>query len=204
MAAIAPAAFLGSLAAAARHLPPRLVDIPLILEIDHALSRCQHLGLRLPNAASFLTLAARSPPISLQKTISSAIEDAVLRSIENSPIVSSHLVSLKQAGASGWLAAIPSRPELTLEDDDFRLAARLRLRLHPSESEAAAACSCGGELLPDHFLTCRSLWRRSVTSRHDSLLLLLVSFLRDAGLQPIPESGERPDMRLSGWIPLLS
>src|SRR6185436_1217236 len=38
-------------------------------------------------------------------------------------------------------------------------------------------------------------------SRHDTLLQLLVAFLRDAGLQPIPEaqveSGERPDLRLS-------
>ena len=66
MVAIAPAAFLGSLAAAARHMP-HLVDVPLMLEIEHALSRCQFLGLKLPNAASFLTCAARRPPVSLQK-----------------------------------------------------------------------------------------------------------------------------------------
>ena len=38
MLAIAPAAFLGSLAAAARHLP-QLVDVPLTCEIEHSLSR---------------------------------------------------------------------------------------------------------------------------------------------------------------------
>ena len=42
--------------------------------------------------------------------------------------------------------------------------------------------------------------RRSITSRHTILLQLLVSFLREAGLQPIPEArtenGERPDLRL--------
>ena len=42
---------------------------------------------------------------------------------------------------------------------------------------------------------------RSVTTRHSIVLQLLVSFLRDAGLQPIPEArtedGERPDLRLS-------
>ena len=42
--------------------------------------------------------------------------------------------------------------------------------------------------------------RRSVTARHTIILQLLVSFLREAGLQPIPEArtedGERPDLRL--------
>jgi hypothetical protein len=142
MVAIAPAAFLGSLADAARHLP-QLADIPLALDIAHALSRCQFLGLKLPTAAAFLTCAARRPPISLQKTISSAIEDTLLRSIGDSPSLSSHLLSLKQTGASGWLAAIPSRPELTLADEDFRLAARLRLRPSPSASIAATICPCG-------------------------------------------------------------
>src|SRR6185436_4470620 len=93
-------------------------------------------------------------------------------------------------------------PELMLSDDDFRLAARLRLRLPPSSSSTLSTlCPCGGEPLPDHFMVCRHLMRRSVTSRHAVLLQLLVSFLRDAGLQPIPEArtenGERPDLRLS-------
>ena len=37
-------------------------------------------------------------------------------------------------------------------------------------------------------MVCRHLMRRSVTSRHAVLLQFLVSFLRDAGLQPIPEA----------------
>ena len=56
-------------------------------------------------------------------------------------------------------------------------------------------------MTPDHFLTCRLLRRRSVTSRHDVLLQLLVTFLKDAGLQPIPEArtedGKQPDLRLT-------
>ena len=50
-------------------------------------------------------------------------------------------------------------------------------------------------------MTCRLLRRRSATARHAVLLQLLVSFLREAGLQPIPEArtddGERPDLRLT-------
>src|SRR6185436_7432125 len=77
-----------------------------------------------------------------------------------------------------------------------------------SSSTFGARCPCGGELLPDHFMVCRHLMRRSVTSRHAVLLQLLVSFLRDAGLHPIPEArtddGERPDLRLSlDGVPLL-
>src|SRR6185436_20761528 len=106
-------------------------------------------------------------------------------------------LSLRKAGASGWLVATPSRPELMLCDDDFRLAARRRLRLPPSSSVSATHCLCGDELLPDHFMACKRLKRRTVTSRHAALLQLLVAFLREAGLQPIPEArtedGERPD-----------
>src|SRR5205823_3612020 len=121
-------------------LPPDLVDVPLAIEIDHSLMRCQLPGLRLPAASDFLTCAARRPPIALQKTISSAIEDALLRSIGESPALSFHLRSLRQ---SGWLAAIPSRPELTMADDDFRLAARLRLRLLRSGSILPAGAHVG-------------------------------------------------------------
>jgi hypothetical protein len=202
MAATAPAAFLGSLAAAARHLPStHLPATPLMEEIEHALSRCQFPGLKLAPAISFLASAARRPPRSLQHTITLAIEDHTARSAGDTVAMSSHLLSLRQAGASSWLVATPSRPELMLSNDDFRLAARLRLRLPPSSSTSDTHCSCGDELLPDHFMVCKYLRRRSVTSRHAALLQLLVSFLREAGLQPIPEArtedGERPDLRLA-------
>jgi hypothetical protein len=158
-------------------------------------------GLKLPHASAFLACAVRRPPRSLQHSITAAIEDALASSIGNTIALSSHLLSLRQAGASSWLIATPSRPELMLSDDDFRLAARLRLRLPPPSSVLATLCSlCGNELLPDHFMVCRPLMRRSVTSRHTILLQLLVSFLREAGLQPVPEArtedGERPDLRL--------
>ena len=204
MVATAPAAFLGSLAAAARHLPSPMQSAatPLIEEIKHALLCCQLPGLRLPPAASFLACAARRPPRYLQHSITAAIEDRLARSIGGSVALSSHLLSLRQAGASSWLAATPSRPELMLCDDDFRLAARLRLRLPPSSS-TATHCPCGDELLSDHFMACKRLKRRSVTSRHAVLLQLLVSFLREAGLQPVPEArtedGERRSSLVPGW-----
>ena len=53
MVTTAPAAFLGSLAAAARHLPDlELAATPLLQEIERALSHCQLPGLNLPSAAS--------------------------------------------------------------------------------------------------------------------------------------------------------
>src|SRR5690348_1913560 len=57
----------------------------------------------------------------------------------------------------------------------------------------------GMNLTTDHFLTCNLLFRRSSTTRHDELLKLLVKFLHDSGLQPVPEAasnGLRPDVRL--------
>ena len=58
---------------------------------------------------------------------------------------------------------------------------------------------CGKNVTTDHFLTCNLLFRRSSTARHDELLKLLVKFLHDSGLQPVPEAasnGLRPDVRL--------
>src|SRR5205823_2564930 len=82
MAVTAPAAFLGSLAAAARHLPSlHLAATPLMEEIEDALSHCQLPGLKLPPAISFLACAARQPPRSLQHAITSAIEDYLSRSV---------------------------------------------------------------------------------------------------------------------------
>jgi hypothetical protein len=130
MVATAPAAFLGSLAAAARHLPDLLTATPLLQEIERALSHCRLPGLNLPPAASFLTCAARRPPRFLQHSITSAIEDHQSCTLRGSVALATHLLSLRQTGASSWLAATPSRPELLLSDDDFRLAARLRLPFH--------------------------------------------------------------------------
>ena len=197
----APAAYLGSLAAAAPHLPAQLLDAaPFIREIEHALSYCRLPGLRVPSADSFLARAARRPPRALQHTITAAVEDAVTRAVDADPGLSSHLLSLRQTGAANWLTVTPSRPELSLADDDFRLAARLRLRLHPSTPVPGVPCACGEELEADHFMVCQHLKRHSVTARHAIVLQLLVSFLRDAGLGPIPEArtehGERPDLRM--------
>src|SRR6185503_4178885 len=135
-----------------------------------------------------------------QHTITAAVEDAVTRAVDADPGLSSHLLSLRQTGAANWLTVTPSRPELSLADDDFRLAARLRLRLHPSTPVPGVPCACGEELEADHFMVCQHLKRHSVTARHAIVLQFLVSFLRDAGLRPIPEArtehGERPDLRM--------
>ena len=203
MEATAPAAFLGSLAAAARYLPSAelLVTTPMFGELEQALLYCQLPGLKLPPSNLFFARAARQRPTALQRSITAAIEDSLASAIGGSPALSAHLLSLRQTGASNWFTAVFPRPELTLSNDDFRLAARLRLRLPPAPETYVTHCGCGSELLPDHFLVCRHLMRRSVTSRHAILLQLLVSFLRGAGLQPVPEArtqdGEVPDLRLT-------
>jgi hypothetical protein len=144
MVATAPAAFLGSLAAAAPYLlsPHLPVSAPLIFDLEHALSLVRHLpGLRLPSATDFLPLAAQQSPPSLQRTISLAASTSFLRSLlQQSPSLLPHLLSLQQAGSSAWLTAVPTRPELVLADDDFRLAARLRLQLFPA-SLPLSTCS---------------------------------------------------------------
>ena len=177
MEATAPAAFLGSLAAAARYLPPAelLAAIPMIGELEHAVARCRLPGLKLPPSNLFLACAARQRPTALQRSITAAIEDSLACSLGDSPALSSHLLSLRQAGASNWLTTVPYRPELTLPDDDVRLAARLRLRLPPVAETFVTHCGCGSELSPDHFLVCRHLMRRSITFRHSIILQLLVS-----------------------------
>ena len=204
MVATAPAAFLGSLAAAAPYLlsPHLQASTPLFADLEYALSLVRELpGLSLPPATAFLPLAAQNPPRALQRAISHAGSTSLLRSLlQSSPSLLPHLLSLQQPGASAWLSAVPTRPELVLPDDDFRLAARLRLQLFPA-SPPISTCRCGPNLPLNHSLTCYRLKRLSVTTRHGTLLYLLVTFLRDAGLQPVPEArsedGKRPDLRLS-------
>src|SRR6185436_21082670 len=115
----------------------------MVGELEHALSRCQLPGLRLPTSSLFLSSAARQSPTALQRSITAAIEDSLARAVGGSPALSSHLLSLRQAGASNWLTTIPSRPELALPNNDFRLAARLRLRLPPSTETYVTHCGCG-------------------------------------------------------------
>jgi len=128
MITTAPAAFISSVAAAAPYLPaPQLLtSTPLFAELDRALSLVrQFRGVKFPPAYPFLTLASQRPPRGVQRSISSAISESQLLNIlsSGSPTLTAHFTSLKQAGASAWLATIPSRPEFILSDDDFRLAA---------------------------------------------------------------------------------
>ena len=81
----------------------------------------------------------------------------------------------RSPGASDWLYAVPSHPQLTLHDRFWRAAVALRLRLrlggHARRcqvSHASTSVTCGAELDPElwHCLGCA---RQAVQGRHDSL-----------------------------------
>ena len=98
-----------------------------------------------------------------------------------------------------WISTIPTRPELCLDEEDFRFSMCNRLRVPPFPFHSS--CVCGQAATPDHFLTCPQLRRRSTTLRHNNLLALLNSFLQSSGFSPRLEvrdpDGMRPDLRFA-------
>lgn len=91
------------------------------------------------------------------------------------------LKSASARNAGAWLTCLPSSPELTMSDDDFRGASRIRLGL--PYADLPRNCACGTEISTDysHFLSCKLLRRRSMTVRHDWLVHLLAKFFRSLG-----------------------
>src|SRR5690349_6844272 len=110
----------------------------------------------MPSLWYVISRALLSPllPTFCQRLPSIHHGSALLRSLlHRFPSSQPHLLSLQQPGSSAWLSTAPTRPELVLANEDFRLAVRLRLRLLPN-FPPLSTCNCGSPLFPDLFLSC--------------------------------------------------
>ena len=136
---VSPAAYLGSLAAAAPLLAkvphPQLHTSPHLQHLKHAFHRLglPSSSLPLPSPELFINnfIDQDSTP-KLQKRISAHYYSSKFVDLQRAadPTIQAHLLSISQRSSSTWLSTIPVRQGYLLADRDFLLASRLRLRLH--------------------------------------------------------------------------
>ncbi|CAI5964925.1 unnamed protein product [Closterium sp. NIES-64] len=69
-----------------------------------------------------------------------------IRKSLNRPRHKARLTSLQLQNAGAWVSALPSRPDLQLESDDWAIAANLRLGRDIPHLIQAGTCSCGKDL----------------------------------------------------------
>ena len=133
-------------------------------------------------AVGFWQLYAKGQCRGFQKTLRGLLDTRVARWLhEDSVRVVQRLQSSGASNAGAWITVIPSCPELTLTDHDFRAAARLRLGLAPA-SDLPPRCLCQATFEdPLHFHSCPRLKRKEITARHDLIVRQLAWFFRVAG-----------------------
>ena len=109
------------------------------------------------------------------------------------------LLAVSAQGAGTWLHAIPTHPHARLDDQSFRVAARLRLGLAPDQFMPAHCRPCGvaaGCLRSDpwHALSCVHLRSSAHTHRHDLVVKLLSKWIVRLGGTCViePHRLERP------------
>ena len=195
--------------AVAQALPPIAARVPLPLRAAYAepgsLPRMfQHLiachenlvrlgcpsgedGLIPQHPEDFCHWYAEGSEPRLQQAICASVEDlshtAMLQHVDTSLTSRQRMASCSAANAGAWLLALPSSRQLSLSDDDFRIASRIRLGLPPLPS-LPVRCSCGAAVAgvdDAHFLPCRQLCPTALTHRHDSVVRLLADLFRKAG-----------------------
>ena len=80
-----------------------------------------------------------------------------------------------------WLTALPSSPDTRLTCRQVRSAIALSYRL-PIAPNLPTHCVCKLPITDAHFHCCVALRRTGVTTRHDSVLRLLVLLSQRAGI----------------------
>ena len=148
--------------------------------------RCPTFSLPV-NASDIATHYLEQPRIRcLQRSFTRQIEDRALASFfsssDCSPVDRARLRCCSrvkgQPAVSAWLSASAAS---AIEDTHVRVAVRLRLGLPPLSSPPFASTRCplckfdfGDDCW--HALSCQSIKRLSITSRHDSIAKLLINF----------------------------
>ena len=107
--------------------------------------------------------------------------------------------------ASDWKAAIPSNSDLTLTDDQYRIAAKLNLGMKMDLPDDCHSCGIKDAVKKDpwHYLSCNHHKRREITIRHNLVLQVLYRLINYVGgvaaREPIDlhdKDGRRPDLEL--------
>jgi len=205
----APAAYIASIAAAARRLG-RVPEGSILRALTEAYSLLPPGATpRIPPGPELLVshfLPLEVDSSKLQQTISvhqERLQHDLLLSTA-SPESRARLLSCSVRNASLWLSTPPSQPDYMLPGHSFSLAVRLRLGL-PAADVLPVTCACGQPTSSSHFMACRLIRRRTVTHRHDSILHHLVRLAASIGVRIHAEPPEsrlmvgaherRPDLR---------
>ena len=201
-----------------RGLPALPEDSGLLLDLQETLDLLHgdHPGLfseDVPEDAKLLfELDPSSFSYQLQSGMVRKIEKARRKLFEASVSdkTLTRLISASAPGAGLWLSAVPSIPQLRMDDVEFCLCVRHLLGLDPAD-DLPLRCACGQHRQDfDHFLLCtRTTGARII--RHDLACHLWHSFLTHSGHPSVREKVLRPGeskMRadivtsLDGTVPL--
>ncbi|CAI5928976.1 unnamed protein product [Closterium sp. NIES-65] len=112
-----------------------------------------------------------------------------IRKSLNRPRHKARLTSLQLQNAGAWVSALPSRPDLQLESDDWAIAANLRLGRDIPHLIQAGTCSCGKDLstcnAAGHALRCSTKYAPSIP--HNAIRDHVAMVCREAGMQTTME-----------------
>jgi hypothetical protein len=164
------------------------------------------------DASSFFTHYTNSTTISsLQHELQSlAASHRFLAALTNAiGIKDTYTVSrmrcISAQHASDWKAAIPSNSDLTLTDDQYRIAAKMNLGINIPLPDDCFSCNCKDAVKNDngHFMSCNHHKRREITIRHNLVLSVLHRLINYVGGVAVREpidlhdsDGRRPDLQL--------
>ncbi|CAI5531503.1 unnamed protein product [Closterium sp. Naga37s-1] len=122
-----------------------------------------------------------------------------IRKVLNRPRHKARLTSLQLPNAGAWVSALPSRPDLHLECEDWAIAANLRLGRDIPHLIQAETCSCGKDLstcnAAGHALRCSTKYAPSIP--HNAIRDHVAMVCREAGMQTTVE-----DKTLFGGKPI--
>lgn len=142
------------------------------------------------------------PPQHLQQKITAAIDKNALNQFrigatdaDRARLISSmtlegdvadpNVAAQKDSGslAGQWLVTLPVRPEYQLSSTEFNLAIRHRLGMKPADCMPLPICMCNRVSFADdaqHFMSCSSLKRLPVLTRHNGVANVIADIARRA------------------------
>lgn len=165
-------------------------SIPMAQHVHFAISLLNTMAasssppLAFPKSIQHFWEIAHEPKKGMQKDISSFLHSHCLLAISQHLLSNNkkeRLATLLLAGAQKahlWLSSLPLEDSLSLENDVFTTAAAMRLGISPFPS-LPTTCACKQPLSSFlHFLSCKLLVSKSMTSRHD-MVVKAVSSIAD-------------------------
>jgi len=130
----------------------------------------------------------KKPLPKLQKALTSLIHNQVASDISGMLDVQglTRLAACSAKGASAALTAVPTEECLIINDEAFATLAQLRLGTLAFPTNGQSVCPCNAKRCdqadhPEHFLSCPTLRKNQMNTRHDAIRETMAGIARLAG-----------------------